>query len=1365
MTDNPGDSVSADGPSRVVGIGMSAGGLEACTRLLAGLPSDTGLAFLLIPHLSPTHPSQLAEILSRRAPVPVTEVGDGDRMHRDHLYVLPPDRSVRIADGYLRLAPREARDGGPTVIDECFASLAEAWGREAVGVILSGTGSDGTQGLQAIKARGGTTYAQDFASAAYDGMPRSAVEAGGVDFTLPPEQIARSLVAGAGGPAEAPEDDRPPADEGGPTPTLSPDDAQALEAILGVLQDATAADFQHYKRPTMARRIARRAGELGQRDLGGYLALLREQPSEVENLLAGVLIQVTEFFRDPGMYDGLRSTVLPALLARRAEASPLRVWVAGCATGEEAYSTAIVLAEVESDLKRQFPHKIFASDLSQPAITTARRGFYPTGIASQVSAERLERFFVPVDGGYQVGKRLRDACVFARQDLTRDPPFGQLDLVICRNLLIYLEPELQRRVLHVFHYALKPGGFLALGPAESVAGQDRLFSPIDRKNKLYLRRTVASGVPGIGWSGQARPGSLVRRPSGPARAPWSHAELQRAAAQALFATYPRASVIVNPDMEIRHFQGAISPYLEPPSGGPTVSLLRMAHPDLRLILGRLLRKAGQQRGMVSRRDVPLQVGRRVERVTVTVLPVPTDETEREHYLVVFEPGAPAGRPGEALRKSAGTADGHALELEQELADTKEYLQAIIDQQDVTHAELQAAYEASLSTNEEFQSTNEELESTKEELQSVNEELITVNEEMHQRNAELSARTAEVSGLLEAMEFPILLLTADLRLQAFNSAAAAQLRLPPSARGREVTQVELPVPTDQLRGLVGLALKEGTLQERQTQDRDGRWVALRIWPVRPASGPTPAVVAALVDITQLRDDLERADQARDFSEAILEAVGEPMLVLDGGLRIVTANRAFALTTAVDPAAVPGAGLADVGTGEWDIPALHALLAGVHRSGIPLEDHEVGIRTDRLGERTFRLNARRIIQPGDTRTLILLVLADVTSRREMEQQLLEASRMQAVGQLAGGVAHEINNQMTSVLGFTSFLVRSTGMTVEQRSDLAHIHRAASRAAEVTRQLLTFSRRQPLATAAFDLNALVAISDNMLQRLLGPDLTLRFALGEAAGTVRVDQALFEQMLVNLVLNARDAMSPGGELTLATTSVLVTDSAPEPGHGARAPQGRYARLIVSDTGTGMDETTRRRAFEPFFTTKPVGLGTGLGLASVYGLVKQSGGFVWVESAEGVGTTFTIDLPQIASEATAMAPAAPVAVPRGSETILVVEDEPAVREWLARSLRELGYTVLEAAEGGEALDRLEREGDAVTLVITDVMMPGMGGVELRDRLAETHPGLAVLLSSAHAFDSLVARGILDPGAFVLPKPFEVPALATRIRELLDQPA
>ncbi|MEO6055586.1 MAG: CheR family methyltransferase, partial [Gemmatimonadales bacterium] len=1016
-------------------------------------------------------------------------------------------------------------------------------------------------------------------------------------------------------------------------------EAEALEAIIRILQTATGVDFHHYKRPSLGRRIRHRVDHLGVRDFVAYLPRLQDDPGEVTALFATVLIQVTGFFREPATFGALQGTVIPQLLTGRSAGLPLRAWVVGCATGQEAYSLAISFLEVEAALGLEVLVRVFASDLSEAGLEIARTGRYSREDTAGLAPGRLERFFAPVDHGVQVIKRLREMCVFARHDITRDPPFAQLDLVFCSNLLIYLDEVLQRRVLQNIHYALKPGGYLILGPAETTTGVEGLFAPLDRKQKIYLRRHAPSRMHvGPGRSGDR---SVVAKPVGPlATTPlqWSTAELQRAAERVFFAEYPAASVIVNQDLEVLHFQGRTAPYLEAPTGGPTASLLRLADPDLRLPLGRMLRRAKQHGSAVRRLGVRWNPDDRARAVDLGVFPVALDPAETQHFLVVFQQsagrdqvrGGGSGGPDRASAREVLPAEAdptsRIAELEGELAENKEYLQAVIDRQDATQTELQAAYEASLSINEEYQSTNEELESSKEEMQSLNEELTTVNDQLNQRHLELQARADELNRLIEAIDMPMLLLSRGLHLRAFNSRAAGELRLVPGQVGRLLSEAHFPVPLSDLRVLTERAVQDDEVRELEVQDAHGRWEALRVWPVKP--GPDGGTVAvALVDITKHKGDIAESVAARSYSEQLVETVMVPLVVLDDDLRTVHANTAFHRTFQTSGEAIQGVRINEFEDGAWAVDGLAEFLQSARLSSSPIPGLEITVESPRLGGRTLQLNAGQVDPPAFGPGRLLVAMEDITERRLAEASTMQASRMQAVGELAGGVAHEINNQMTAVMGFTRFLLDDTGEADPKREDLERVLRAARRTAEVTGQLLAFSRRQLLQMVVLDLNTLVAANETLLRRALGAEIELDISLGENVGQVRADQAQLEQVLVNLALNGRDAMGGIGRLTIATSSVLVSEAHPAAPGTATVPRGTYARLVVRDTGSGMDPATKARIFEPFFTTKPVGQGTGLGLASVYGTVKQSGGLIWVDSEKGRGTAFTIDLPRVYAE------------------------------------------------------------------------------------------------------------------------------------------
>ena len=1356
-------------PIRVVGVGASAGAVEAFTRLIRALPADSGMTFVLLSHLSPTHHSELSRLFTPLTPMPVQDAVDGTRLEPDHVYVLPPDRILTITDGCLRLKARDASEVLPTAIDQFFQSLAIERGPEAVGIVLSGTGSDGTAGLQAIKSHGGRTYAQYPALAAFEGMPRSAVESGFVDFILPLEGIAHALAElgqpeqPAAGVAFSPlrdisdwnEDD----DADRPAPPLSASEAEALEAIITSLQTSTGVDFHHYKRPSLIRRIRRRAEEAGLRELAAYADRLRMVPDEVGLLFQTVLIQVTRFFRESATFETLQKTVIPALTKGRAAGGPVRVWVIGCSTGEEVYSLAIAFMEVATALGIEVPVRIFASDVSDSALATARQGHYPSSISEDVSAERLERFFTPVNRTYQVNKRLREMCVFARHDITRDPPFAQLDLVVCCNVLIYLDPVLQRRLLHNMHYAVKPGGYLLLGPAETTTGVDGLFSSFDRQHKIYQRRPGPARLHSSQLEVRTRPipASAAQSGSGMSRPQGSSVEIQRAAEQAFFAQFPTASIVVNQEFDVLHYQGITSPYLQTPNGAPTDHLLRLAHPDLQLAIGRLLRRVRKDNTAARQSGLSFGAGKQARLVNLTVVPVPLTNAEEQYYLVVFD--AVSGKAVARDRPSSRSAASRIQELEAELAESKEYLRTFIDQQDAVTAEVQAAYEATLSVNEEYQSTNEELESAHEELQSLNEELTTVNEQMQIRNVEIQARSAEVSGLLEALDMPILLLTRGLRLAAFNSRAAIDYHLTQSRVGHGLGDATLPVPHAGLRSLVEAAFTEKQVQELEVRSPLGRWLALRVWPIEsPGHDGTAAI--AFVDIHKLKTNIDEEHDARSYSDAVVETILDPIVVLDEGSRMLHANRAFHRTFGTNPNSFEPRNIGELGGEDWNPAVIDAFLLHAAQSDRPLDGPEISLISSRLGRRTFQLGAGMITWRGPRR--ILLALKDVTERRLAEEAALETSRMQAVGQLAGGVAHEINNQMTVVIGLASFLLRDTRVGESQRSDIRHILKAADRSAVISQQLLAFSRRQTLQPVVFDLNSMVGVAETNLRPFLRPDIALEVILGEQVGQVKADLAQMEQLLVNLAVNARDAMAGPGRLKIETTTVRVTEVPTTDPDTSVVPRGVYARLIVSDSGHGMDPATKARIFEPFFTTKGIGQGTGLGLASVYGVVKQSGGQIWVDSEPGKGSTFTIDLPQALAVAPApKTPAEPAATVGGSGTILVVDDQEMVRGWVARSLREMGYSTLEAQDGPEVL-RLVAEGPSrVSMVISDVSMPGMDGGELRNRLAELRPDLPMLFMSGFALDDLVNRGKLEVGTPLLLKPFTPAALGAKVRETM----
>jgi two-component system, chemotaxis family, CheB/CheR fusion protein len=834
----------------VVGVGASAGGLEAVSQLLELIPADTGMALCVVQHLAPNHESLLAELLSRKSHLPVSEVTDGVPVERDHAYVIPPDTDLRLDGGRLRLTARDHTQRPPLPIDAFFRSLASTLGRRAIGVVLSGAASDGTLGLAAIKAEGGITFAQDPATAKYDGMPRAAIAAGAVDFVLTPRKIAAELKRLARHPYVA-----PGTPEGVPG---RPAHKDSYAEIFRLLRQARGVDFGQYKFSTIGRRVTRRLALRRLESVDEYVALLRDDPAELEALFQDILIMVTEFFREPATYEALRTEVFPRLLEGRAPDKELRVWVPGCASGEEVYSLAIALREFLKGEPVRPAVKIFATDVNPRAIERARSGLYGESIAGSMPAELLSRYFTKVDDGYQVRKTIRELCVFAVHDVTRDPPFSRLDLVSCRNLLIYLGPLLQKRVIPTLHYALTPGGYLVLGTAEAVGGNgDRLFETVDKKQRIYRARGQRPALPGDVWPPPSEPtaGIATRATRAAARARrGAPFDLDRAADEAVLTLYASPAVIVDDALQIVRFRGETEPYLRHTSGVASFDLLAMAGQALGVHLGAAVGEVRRAGAPVTLRDLPWRHDERRERLDVHVAPLAVPDGER-YYVVVFEPVAASA----AAPAAGGATSAEAETIARELAATRDYLQTVIEDQEVGNEELRAANEEVQSSNEELQSINEELETAKEELQSTNEELATVNDELSGRNAELSALTDDLSNLFASVDIPLIMVGRDLHIRHLTPATHEALGIALDVLGTPLADVDLHVGVADLAQRVRGVIETLVPLATETQNDEGRWYSLRVQPYRTAGSVVEGAVIALVDIDAVK---RSADQIRD-----------------------------------------------------------------------------------------------------------------------------------------------------------------------------------------------------------------------------------------------------------------------------------------------------------------------------------------------------------------------------------------------------------------------------------------------------------------------------------------------------------------------
>lgn len=977
----------------VVGIGASAGGLEAVRALLGAIPANPGVAFVLIQHLDPHHVSALAEILSKTTSLVVEDAVDQLPVERDHVYVITPATEMVIEGGRLRTMPRPATRRPPMAIDTFLISLALERGSRAIGVILSGTGSDGTKGLQAIKSEGGITFAQD-ATAAYDPMPRSAIAAGCVDFVLSPEKIAAELLRSCARMWSIPivlegTHVTEPVQVAVPE---SPTEDQDFLKILKRVSQASGVDFTNYKYPTLRRRIERRMVLCRKESLSAYLELVQDDAAELEALRHEILIQVTSFFRDPEMFDELKASVLPQLVNDRPVNSPLRIWIPGCSSGEEVYSLVICILEFLEASGLSIDIKAFATDISERAVDKARVGIYPASISVDVAPERLARFFRPSDGGYQINKVVRDACVFARQDVTRDPPFSQLDLISCRNVLIYLGSALQARVFPVFHYALKPEGFLILGNSESVGPFTDLFLPFDKRRHFFRRSSVATRL-----TSSFATGSYVD----PRGVPFDGTsdvvarmyDVQHEADRLVLARYAPCGVVINDALEVIQFRGHTGRFLEPAPGIPTNDFLQMVRdgllPGLRLAID-----AAKSSGLPSRQEnIRFTTPGGESLIHAQVIPFAIPTVDRKYFVILFEEVGPATEPTARVATVSPVDESeHEQEMTrllQELGATKAYLQSVIEAKNFANEELKAANEEIVSSNEELQSTNEELETAKEELQATNEELGTVNSELLSRIQTSTQLNDDLTNLIDSINIPIVIVGLDQRVRRFAPHVANVFNLIPGDIGRLITDLTLRINVPELKSLIEGVIKTLAVQEMEVTDQDGHWYQLSIRPYRTIDNRIDGAVIALFDVNaiKLRENLIIA--ARDFSRKIIDTLHESLLLLDERLRVVKANPAFYETFRTSPSETEGQLIYSLGNSQWNIPELRGLLENLLATNVEIHDFRLEQVFPVIGQRTMLLNARPLLDHIESQPVkILLAIQDITAIEGAVQSLRNA-----------------------------------------------------------------------------------------------------------------------------------------------------------------------------------------------------------------------------------------------------------------------------------------------------------------------------------------------------------------------------------------
>ncbi|MEO7649935.1 MAG: chemotaxis protein CheB [Bryobacteraceae bacterium] len=1177
----------------IVGVGASAGGLEAFTLLLEHLPATTGMAFVLVQHLDPTHESQLSEILARKSAMPVSEIHEATPVEANHVYVIPAGKNLTIAGGIIQIVPRPESGSRNLPIDHFFQALAKDRQNSAFGIILSGTASDGTLGISAIKAEGGITFAQDPASAKFDGMPQSAIASGAIDFVLTPECIAKQLIDLShhsyphAGPSQ--------------TPDFAAVDTQDLDRIFVRLRAATGIDFTHYKHNTLLRRINRRMAVHSIVDIDDYARLVEQNSTEASVLAQDFLVNVTSFFREPEVHRTMREIIFPSWLEGRSSTDPIRIWVPGCSTGEEAYSLAISLVEFLEKSTVRPNIQIFATDLSDAVIDKARSGVYLESALGGVSEQRLERFFVKRDRVYQVRQKIRDICVFARQDITKDPPFSKMDLVSCCNLLIYLGPVLQKRALALFHYALKPKGFLVLGSSESVGSFSESFETIDRKYRIYAKKGQSPRPSFDALASTAAGTNAVARVPGHV----AHAanSVQKEAERMLLAEYAPASVIIDESMQILQVRGETDRYLQVPQGAPTTFLSAMVRPGLLPGLNSGVEEARRQNLPVSRKGLRIKENSHFRLVDLRVSPIRGPQGDGCCFLVLFEDSAEHKEPPQGQEKGRKSRkDVQALEygqqeiarLEQELTWTRAYLQSIIEAQEAAAEELRSA-------NEEAQANNEELDTAKEELQASNEELNTVNEELRIRNTEQSSLNSDLRKLLENINIPLVMVGKDLRIRWFTAAMEPVLNLLANDQGRPITDLRAPLIPGfaemLVRAIAGNQEKNGELQRA-----DGRWLSLRILPYRGPENKIDGAIATLVDI----DDIKRA---RDFAEAVVETVREPLVVLDADLRLRTANAAFYRIFHLVKGETEGRLFYEIGSGQWNIPQLKRLLEEILPQETSLRDFEVGQdASSHADARTMLLNAREIRQQDGER-MILLAVDDITELRRSSDVLTQTN--DDLKQFIFAASHDLKEPLRMIVAHTQLLASRYADQLDSNGAIS-IRYAVEGALRMEALISGLREFWQLSERAEELRTSVDCSDVLRKVLLNLETLITennaVITSEPLPHVMATESTLIQLFQNLVGNA----------------LKYRSETPPRIHITAVRKGTGWVFSIRDNGIGIDPQYAVQIFGVFKRLHAHGKysGTGMGLAICQKIVERYGGRIWVESQVGQGSEFKFTMP-----------------------------------------------------------------------------------------------------------------------------------------------
>lgn len=1328
-----GGSTPVHCPKHVVGIGASAGGLEALELFFKEVPPDSGMAYVVVQHLSPDFKSLMDELLAHRTRIPIHRVEDGMPVVADAIYLIPPKKEMIISGGKLLLKDKDPQQGLTLPIDLFFRSLAQDVGSDAVAIVLSGTGSDGSRGIRAIHEAGGLVIAQKEETAKFDGMPKSAKNTGVVDLFLPPEQMPGALLRHVKHPLAESLSDQ----------IETPDVAETgMSRLFHVLREEYGIDFSHYKPSTVGRRIERRLLMNQINDLDEYINRVAGDPQELNSLYRDLLIGVTKFFRDREAFERLAADVIPDLLMKTRPEEEFRVWVAGCATGEEAYSLAILIHEQLEALKRPIDVKIFATDVHRNSIDFASAGVYPESSVSEVAPRRLERYFTRKGNDYQVKADLRQMIVFACHNVIRDAPFTKLDLISCRNLLIYFQPAAQKKALSLFHFGLATGGVLLLGPSESPSELGDEFDALDPHWKIYrkrrdirlpndLRLPISTGTPNLRPSALAAPTTSLRgrdaRPTG------------------IFADlldeYMPSALLVDERRELVHIFGGAEKYLRFKGGRMSVDVLDLVEDDLRVALAGAFNRVAKDQTPVFLNGVSAKTAEGETRLVLSVRPIHSRHTSETYLFVTLQESERPALPSVTARRATESdvdideaSRDRLKEVETELQHTKENLQSTVEELETSNEELQA-------TNEELVASNEELQSTNEELHSVNEELYTVNAEYQRKISELTQLNNDIDNLLRSTEIGTIFLGADLCIRKFTPQIARTFSLLPQDVGRRIDTFTHNIDEPDLVARVTHVIQTGESFEREVRDRQGSWYYLRILPYHADSAEIDGVVLTLIDVSTLKSTQAKLRELNQQLTSILDNSTTFIYVKDLAGRYQLCNRAGESVLGAPPESVRGCTDHDfLSTEVADMIQAHD--RDVATRGRPAEYEEVipgpnGPQTYLSVKFPLRDAASKIYAVGAVTTNITQL-----KHNEQEQRQAVARRDQFLAMLS----HELRNPLAAILSALRVVDRDPSQ--ESRARIWQIiDRQAHHMSRLLDDLLDVSRftqdKIKLRTQVCDLrqtaqNAIDAIEGLLAHR----NQQLSVDLPEEPVYVEGDPVRLQQIQVNLLTNASKYNSDGGKIWLTVRR-----------------RRNHAVLTVRDNGVGISDEMKDRVFELFAQSRETidraDGGIGVGLTLVRNIVEKHGGHVAAHSdGKGKGSQFVVTLPLTSKRPVKGRRRGGKQADKCGFKVLIVEDNEDARQTLAALLELDGYQVTVAEDGTAGLEAIERDRPDMALI--DIGLPEVDGFEVARRVRTDAKNDRILLVALTGYgQSEDKSAALDAGFDVhLVKPVNADKLA-----------